>query len=110
VRDYVYVRDAVSAYLRLAARAGDPDVRGRAFNFSAGYPLSVVGMVERIAALMDRADLAPLIEATARAEIPHQELSSRRAREELGWAPRYDLDAGLDETIAWYRRFLGEDP
>jgi hypothetical protein len=24
----------------------------------------------------------------------------------LGWAPRYDLDGALGETIAWYRDFL----
>ena len=30
--------------------------------------------------------------------------SDRRARDELGYASQYDLERGLTETIAWYRR------
>jgi CDP-glucose 4,6-dehydratase len=108
VRDYLYVRDAVSAYLRLAAAADQDGVRGRAFNFSGESPLSVIEMVGKIADLIGRTDLAPTIEASARAEIPYQRLSAARARDVLGWAPRYDLDAGLRETIAWYRAFFAE--
>jgi CDP-glucose 4,6-dehydratase len=106
VRDYLYVRDAVSAYMRLADAADRDDVRGRAFNFSAERPLSVLDIVGRIAELMGRTDLAPTVEASARAEIPHQELSAGRARGVLGWAPRYDLEAGLRETIGWYLAFF----
>jgi CDP-glucose 4,6-dehydratase len=110
VRDYVYVRDAVSAYLRLAARAADDDVRGQAFNFSADSRLSVLEMVGKIAAAMQRQDLAPVIENSARAEIPEQRLVPRRAHEVLGWAPAYSVDHGLPETIDWYRRFLADAP
>ena len=27
-----------------------------------------------------------------------------RAREALGWGPKVDVETGLAETIAWYRR------
>jgi CDP-glucose 4,6-dehydratase len=43
----------------------------------------------------------------ARAEIPNQYLDSSKAARELGWSPRYTLESGLRETIAWYRAFLG---
>ena len=29
-----------------------------------------------------------------------------KARSQLGWEPRVDLDDGLARTIAWYREFL----
>jgi dihydroflavonol-4-reductase len=29
--------------------------------------------------------------------------SSARAREELGWAPRFDLASGMRDTVAWFR-------
>ena len=32
--------------------------------------------------------------------------SAARARHELGWRPRVSVDAGLLETIAWYRTHL----
>ena len=35
-------------------------------------------------------------------------MSAEKARKTLGWTPRHGLDRGLEETIAWYTRFLGE--
>jgi nucleoside-diphosphate-sugar epimerase len=36
-------------------------------------------------------------------EIDRQWLDSTAIREELGWAPRWDLDAGLKAAWEWYR-------
>ena len=33
-------------------------------------------------------------------------LDSTRARSELGWEDAIDLDAGIDETIAWVDEYL----
>lgn len=103
VRDYLYVKDGVSAYLRLAeAMAGDPALAGEAFNVSAELPLTVTEMVERV---QDAAGTAfePVIVDDAVGEIPEQHLSARKARELLGWAPAYSLDEGLAETVEYYR-------
>ena len=35
-------------------------------------------------------------------------LNSSRIKSELGWAPRMSLDEGLDETIAWVKRYLDD--
>jgi nucleoside-diphosphate-sugar epimerase len=43
----------------------------------------------------------------ARFEIAEQTLSAAKARDTLGWAPAWTLDAGLLETLDWYRRHLG---
>ncbi len=40
-------------------------------------------------------------------EFRDQYLSAAKARRLLGWKPTYGLEAGLGETIAWYRGFLG---
>jgi len=106
VRDYIYVRDAVLAYLLLAERMDDPALHGHAFNFSAEQPLSVLALVAHILRLAGRNDLEPIIMAQAMAEIPAQYLSARKARERLNWAPAYPLDDALNETIAWYRDWL----
>jgi len=39
-------------------------------------------------------------------EIQNQRLSARKAREQLGWAPRFDLDTALIETGRWYKEFF----
>jgi CDP-glucose 4,6-dehydratase len=40
-------------------------------------------------------------------EIRHQYLSAEKARNYLGWQPRFSLDEGLVKTINWYQEFLG---
>ncbi len=107
VRDYIYVEDGAGAYLLLAEKlAENPDLRGEAFNFSHEAPATALAVVERILALMG-SDLDPDIRDEATHEIREQFLDSARARDLLGWAPRFTLDEGLRRTIAWYEEFLG---
>ena len=105
-RDYIYVQDVADAYLALASRAGDAGVKGEAFNFSPETRVTVLEITRAIQRLFGREDLEPLILDHARAEIKDQYLDSSKARARLGWDPKWSLDAGLTETIAWYRRFL----
>jgi len=106
VRDYLYVRDAVSAYLHLAdAVIDDAAVRGEAFNFSTESWVTVLEIVDTIRKRMG-SDLVPRVLDQAKAEIKSQSLSAARAKRELGWSAAWDLDRGLDETIAWYRSYL----
>jgi len=106
LRDYLYVKDAVGAYLRLAQCLDRPEVRGEAFNFGPERPLSVLELVGHIAQAVGREDLQPDIRNTAQGEIPSQYLDSSKAHHLLGWKPRYSLGEGLKETVDWYRDFL----
>lgn len=106
VRDYFFVRDAAEAYLQLAERMPGDAFVGKAFNFGTETPLSVKQLVARILELMDRTDLEPVILNQATHEIPAQYLDCTRARSLMGWAPRFTLEDGLRETIAWYDAFL----
>jgi len=55
-----------------------------------------------------RSDLEPVVLGEAVHEIQHQYLDSSKARRLLGWEPRWSLDEGLRETLAWYRDFFAE--
>lgn len=106
VRDYFYVEDGAEVYTLLAERlAASPELRGQAFNFSNEIQVTVLDLVQRILALMGSA-LEPDVQNLATNEIRHQYLSAARARDVLGWQPRYTLDDGLQRTIGWYRAFL----
>ena len=105
VRDYVYVKEVVEAFLTLAEQVHRSEVKGEAFNFSAGEPLSVLQVVDAIGAAMGMKP-DPDVRGQAVAEISRQYLSSERAKNVLGWRARYPLAAGLTETVTWYRGFL----
>lgn len=106
VRDYIYVRDAVRAYMRIAECLDDENVQGEAFNFSTESPLTVLEIVKAIQSLMGREDTEPCILNQAEGEIRSQHLSAAKAKATLGWKSEFDLNRGLSETIEWYRVFL----
>jgi len=41
-------------------------------------------------------------------EIKHQYLSAKKAREVLGWKPKYTLEEGLRRTVRWYMEYFNE--
>jgi len=110
LRDYLYVKDAVHAYLTLAEHLDEPGVRGEAFNFGMDAPKSVLEMIQAIIAVSDRPELEPVVLGEAPNEIQAQYLDSSKARRVLDWTPRYSLEEGLRETMEWYREFLDNHP
>jgi len=106
IRDYFYILDAVEAYLLLAEKIDSLDIHGEAFNFSNEIQVTVLELTEKILEIMGRKDLKPKILAQAKGEIRHQYLSAEKARTILGWHPHYTLEAGLSETIAWYKDYF----
>lgn len=108
VRDYIYVEDAVSAYMKLArALAERPELAGQAFNFSTETPQSVREVVGLILRLMD-SDLEPVVLNQASNEIPQQYLNAAKARRELGWEAAFGLEEGMRRTIDWYRAHFAQ--
>ena len=103
VRDFLYVKDAAAAYMRLAeALAGNRALTGECFNFGLGLRLTVLELVAKVLEMMGRTDLVPVVLNQASTEIREQYLSSEKAREKLGWSPQHSLEDGLRETIEWY--------
>lgn len=106
VRDYIYVRDVVDAYLCLAQAMQSRGISGEAFNVSAGTHLDVLELTRKILDLMDRKDLEPEILNRASGEIRDQYLCAKKIRDTLGWESKFGLDEALRETIGWYRKYL----
>lgn len=103
VRDYLYVEDAVDAYLLLGERLRkDPALAGEAFNVSYEEPMTTLALVRAILRATG-SSLEPVIGSRATHEIPAQHLSADKARARLGFSPRHALEGGLDRTVSWYR-------
>jgi CDP-glucose 4,6-dehydratase len=107
-RDYLYVDDAVDAYLAVAASLDRPELSGRAWNAGWGRPVRVLDMVRMLISVSGRR-VEPDIrgEGAPPGEIEHQYLDSTAIREELGWEPRWELERGLRASWEWYRDHLG---
>ena len=107
IRDYIYIKDAVEAYLNLAEKMEDNEIHGEAFNFSNESQVTVIELVEMIIKLMKK-NMTPKVEGQVKGEIKHQFLSAEKARKKLKWKPKYGLKNGLIDTIKWYKIFLRE--
>jgi CDP-glucose 4,6-dehydratase len=103
-RDFLYVEDAVRAYLAIADALDRDEIRGEAFNAGGGSPHAVGGVVALIVRLA-----GSVVEPDVRGagnpagEIDRQYVDATKLREATGWEPEVDLDEGLRRTIEWYR-------
>jgi len=107
VRDYLYVRDAVEAYLSLAQALRRDELYGEAFNCGTDGPASVLEMTRHILSVSPHPDLKPVVLNEAKNEIKDQYLDSAKMRDVIGWAPQYSRTEALRETMAWYADYLG---
>jgi CDP-glucose 4,6-dehydratase len=117
-RDFLYVEDAVEAYLAIAgalepsaddAAADAPGpAAGEAFNAGGGQPhrvLDVVRLICRLAGTGVEPDVRGA--GTPAGEIDRQYVDASKLRAMTGWEPRVTLQQGLERTIAWYRQHRG---
>ena len=108
IRDYIYIEDAVSAYMKLCeGLERNSALYGEAFNFSNESQCTVLQLVQTILNLM-HADFNPVILGENAGEITAQFLDSSKAHRDLNWWPRFTLEEGLKRTIAWYENYLGK--
>jgi CDP-glucose 4,6-dehydratase len=107
IRDYLYIKDAVSAYILLAeTMLRDESLYGQAFNLSSQTPMSVLECVKSILQTMGCEELQPIISGTSNREIESQYLDSAKFHKVTGWKPKYTFTAGIAESINWYEKFL----
>ncbi len=103
-RDFLYIEDAVAAYLAIFNALGRGEGRGEAFNAGGGRPHRVLDVVELICRLAGTG-VEPDVrgKGTPSGEIDRQWVDYAKLRELTGWEPQVALDDGLRRTIEWYR-------
>ena len=104
-RDFLYVSDAVAAYLAVehSVGAGGPGA-GEAFNAGGERPFSVAEVLATVVEVSGT-DLQPefLGAGNPSGEIDRQYVDSRKLRRLTGWRPEVELRDGLIRTLDWYR-------
>jgi nucleoside-diphosphate-sugar epimerase len=99
-RDFTFIADCVSANL-LACKA--PDVSGEVFNIACGSQVTLNDLLARIQRLTGRPDIPPQHVAARVGDVRHSRADVRRAAEKLTFSPKFDIEAGLAQTVQWYR-------
>ena len=101
IRDFVHVRDLAEAHLLALEATGEGDPSLEIYNLGSAAGFSVREVVEAARRVTGRAIPARVLKRRS-GDPPVLVASSRRARRELGWQPKYSsLEQMLADAWAW---------
>ena len=105
IRDFLYIDDAINAYLMTAEKRLENKKRLRIFNFGTGEQIKIYDLALKIIQKMGKEIKVKIQQQPEERsnEIKKQYVSIAKAKRELGWYPKVTLDNGLSKTIAWYQ-------
>lgn len=95
-RDFLYVDDAVkAAILALKAPAGS------IYNVGTNKEITVKALLKLISNILNK-KVKPIFQPLRQGEIIKSRTDYSKIKKELGWQPKYNLEKGLKETVAWF--------
>lgn len=109
LREYLYIQDAVNAYLLLAGTEVKKIGQNKVFNFGSGDIISVKDLIGKITKISGFEKGIKKVNEKRELEIPSQYVSAKKAKKMLNWEAKTKLDEGLAKTIAWYKEYLYND-
>jgi UDP-glucose 4-epimerase len=98
-RDFTPVANVVEANL-LAMSA--PHAAGGTYNIACGDRITINRLIDEIGSLLE-CEPRPVYVAPRAGDVEHSLADLERARADLGYEPKMNLRAGLEETIAYMR-------
>jgi nucleoside-diphosphate-sugar epimerase len=99
IRDYLHIEDVASAVCAVA----QSKLTG-AVNIGSSLPVTTRDIALKIGELLGRVDLIKLgAFPDSPTEPMHLLADNTKLRGGTGWKPHYDLDAGLRQTIDWWK-------
>lgn len=108
-RDFVYVEDVCAAFIMAAAKI-QPDIYGESFNIGTGIKTSIRDLAEITRfefSVMDEAQYGQMEDRIW--DLQDWYANSEKARNILGWVPKYNLITGLKHTAEWVGKLSDEE-
>jgi UDP-glucose 4-epimerase len=96
-RDMLHVGDVAMANLAVVDQGS-----GGTFHISTGIAVTVNDLYRKLALLTDY-KLKPNYGPSRKGDVFRIALDNERARKELGWEPRVNLEEGLSLTVDYFR-------
>ncbi len=104
-RDFLYIDDAVDAYLAILGLLDSGEACGEAFNAGSGVPRRALDVVETlctIAGVQRAVDLRG--SGVPEGEISRHWIDSAKLQQLTDWEPKTGHEQGLSLTLDWYRQ------
>jgi nucleoside-diphosphate-sugar epimerase len=100
LRDYLYVKDVASALVEIL-NSGTTGV----INISSGSGTSINELINKIASILGRPDLVKFGAIKKRDSEPDSVIGDNaKLLSKTKWEQKYSLEAGIRETIDWYKK------
>ena len=102
-RDFTYIENVVEANLKacLAPR----EAAGQAYNIAYGGREYLIDIYHSLSQILGK-NIEPIYGPDRKGDIKHSNADISKAKEQLGYAPEYNFEAGLKEAIEWYKANL----
>lgn len=98
IRDYLHVADVASAFVSLLASDLDGPV-----NIGSGTGIALKDLIDKLGVMLQRPDLIQKGALATPASEPLALIADTQRLSQTAWRARFDLDAGLADTVAWWR-------
>jgi UDP-glucose 4-epimerase len=95
-RDFLYIKDAVEAYVKAIGYSGSGF---EIFNIGSGVSYSVDEIVRTMLALSRKKVKVRYLYERRQGEVMDTVADITKAKEKLGWEPKFSLEEGLRDTI-----------
>ena len=103
VRDWLHVEDHCRAVDLLLERS----TPGEVYNIGGGNEVRNVDLTHRLLALLGKSEALIRRVEDRPGHDRRYAMNSAKIRAALGWRPRHTFEAGLEETVRWYRENAG---
>ncbi len=102
-RDFTYVENVVDANV-LATQT--PKAGGEILNVACGTRVTILGLANFLGQVLSR-EVTPKFEKARVGDVRHSLADITKAREFLGYHPKYGIEEGLRLTVDWYQKHRG---
>jgi nucleoside-diphosphate-sugar epimerase len=105
VRDYIFIEDVISAYLKVC----DSSIEEEIFNIGSGHQKSLQNVVKNIIKITGSKSIViwnSVKKQERQSEPKFWQADISKAKSIFGWSPKYSFEEGLEMDIKWFRKNL----
>ena len=96
-RDFLYIQDAISAAIK-SIKASP----GTTYNIGTNKEITINNLLKLLSQKLNK-KVKPIFRPLRQGEIVKSRVDFSKAKRELKWSPKYNLDKGLEKTVNWFK-------